>query len=305
VPIVSLLVYTLAAQPTTPTLGRFGEAVPPVTTTFRTLSAPEALQLQPAYIDLGALVTNEPVESPPLLVRNVSGRTLSLSAQAKRLPGLHVKLEPSQLEPGESAQLIIYGRPGKPGGMQGYIRLTAFDGYLEVEIPVTGRVKVPPEEGCESLLTDFSLLDDEGTPPHCSIADELLAEEPLAELPSDEADDAEASPDDGDAGAQPDPAPESEPAIPIIEPFVPPAPGEAPIIEPFDREPSAGPAPIVEDFSQNPAPPNDEPTHSEEVRDDNHEAAHDEDLQEPRDAELEEAEPERDTPSTEESSEPV
>lgn len=313
VPVVSLLVYTLTGQPTNATLTRYGKVAAPVAVTFRSFSAAEALELHPGYIDLGTIVTNQPVDSPPLVVRNVSTRTLSLSAQVKQLPGLHVKLEPSQLEPGESATLVIYGRPGKPGSVQGYVRLTAFDGYLEVEIPVTGRVKVPPEEACGSTPSDFSLSDEKGRPSHCEPTDEQLLAESPEELPSSEADGARSADDSsvaetGEVAAEPSQSPEAEAAVPIVEPFLPPSPGEVPIVEPFDHPPSAGPAPIVEDFGQDTASREADPKglESDEVWDADREAADDADSRrrEPSDKRLEDGEPGLAAPSSEEVPEP-
>lgn len=305
VPIVSLLVHSLTGQPTNATMALYGEAAAPLTAAFHTLSAAEVLDLHPGYIDLGTLVTNKPVDSAPLVVHNVSDRTLSLSAQVKNLPGLHVVLEPSRLEPGESASLVIYGRPGKPGQVQGYVRLTAFEGYMEVEIPVTGRIKVPPMEACDSAQTGVSLGDDVEALPLCQLTDEQHLQEPVEELLPAEPDEAEnAAGEAGDASDEPVPPPEAEPAVPVIEPFVPPAPGEVPIVEPFDRLPADGPAPIVEVIAQQPASTHDEPFTTapeeiEEVPGKDRAAPEDEGSRKDSDAELEDVEPDLDVSPSE------
>lgn len=253
VPVAALLAAALTSPPTSATFALYSEAAPPVSTTFRSLSVDDALELHPAYIDLGDLVTSQPVDSgPQLVIQNNSERTLILSSRLKGVPGLHLKVEPETLAPGESAELTIFGRPGKPGQVSGLVRITALDGYLHLEIPVTGRVHTPAEDGCALYQSRFSPRDKKQPPSQCEELQDRFGPDPSLEedLPASQAEDAadhstQGEPEPVETAA--DPSPDS-----VSDAFMPPHADAVPIVEHFLS--ADEPVPIVEDFGQHGSP---------------------------------------------------
>lgn len=111
--------------------------------TIRALRAADALEVSPDSLDLGVLEVGKQVNLKGVLqITNRWVRDLRIEVALTGVPGLDAQLRPnSPVRPGDTRDVDVKGRPQEVGEINGYLIITALNGFLRVEVPVTGVVE--------------------------------------------------------------------------------------------------------------------------------------------------------------------